>query len=95
VEDAILVLSELVTNAVRHSGAEADQQLGLAVRRVDRDLVISVRDSGTSGTIAAIRDNEQASFGGMGLRVVDQLSTDWGAIRESGSHTVWAKIRLE
>ena len=95
VGDAMLVVSELVSNAVRHSGTEQDQRLRITVRRVDRELVISVRDSGISGSTADISTQESASSGGLGLRIVDQLSTDWGTTRETGSYTVWAKVPLE
>ncbi len=93
VGDAMLVASELVTNAVLHSGAGPDDRLVMEAR-VERDrLVISVRDPGDrwGGRLEAAASENP--FGGMGLRIVEQLSARWGT-EEGPGHHVWAELLL-
>jgi serine/threonine-protein kinase RsbW len=88
--DAMLVASELVTNAVVHSGCTAEDLLDVRVQ-INRDrLLISVRDPGSSGGAARLREDDDA-FGGMGLRVVEQLARRWSSERTDG-HRVWAEL---
>jgi anti-sigma regulatory factor (Ser/Thr protein kinase) len=88
--DAMLVASELVTNAVIHSGCTPSDRLEVGIQ-VDRDhLLISVRDPGSSGRAARLREDDDA-FGGMGLRVVEQLARHWSSERGDG-HRVWAEL---
>jgi serine/threonine-protein kinase RsbW len=88
--DAMLVASELVTNAVIHSGCTPEDLLEVRIQ-LDRDrLLISVRDPGRSGEAVRLREDDDA-FGGMGLRVVEQLARRWSAERIDG-HKVWAEL---
>ena len=95
VGDALLVLSELVSNAVRHSGSGQDDLLDVYVSQVERDLRISVRDPGISGRAAVVSAPENVIFGGMGLRIVEQLSVEWGTERDADGYLVWARVPLE
>jgi serine/threonine-protein kinase RsbW len=88
--DAMLVASELVTNAVIHSGCVSQDLLEVRIQ-LNRDrLLISVRDPGSSGGAARLREDDDA-FGGMGLRVVEQLARRWSSERADG-HRVWAEL---
>ena len=88
--DAMLVASELVTNAVIHSGCTAEELIDVRIQ-LDRDrLLITVTDPGTSGGTARLREDDD-SFGGMGLRLVEQLARRWRAERSDG-HQVWAEL---
>lgn len=88
--DAMLVASELVTNAVVHSGCNGEELLDVRIA-LNRDrLLISVRDPGSSGGAARLREDDDA-FGGMGLRVVEQLARRWSSERTDG-HLVWAEL---
>jgi anti-sigma regulatory factor (Ser/Thr protein kinase) len=88
--DAMLVASELVTNAVIHSGCEPEEVIEVCLE-LNRDrLLISVRDPGSSGTGVRLREDDDA-FGGMGLRVVEQLARRWSSERADG-HRVWAEL---
>jgi anti-sigma regulatory factor (Ser/Thr protein kinase) len=90
--DAMLVASELVTNAVRHSGCRPDDVLDIAVTRQDEHLLISVRDPGASGRTAQLTEAD-AGFGGLGLRIVELLADRWGHERDDG-YRVWARLPL-
>lgn len=89
--DARLVASELVTNAVLHSGGTHEDLLEVRVGRSENGIVISVRDPGRSGSEAAPWPGHLKTTGGLGLVVVDALAARWGTEREDG-YTVWAEL---
>jgi anti-sigma regulatory factor (Ser/Thr protein kinase) len=89
---ALLVGSELVTNAVLHSGCAANHILEVrADLRRDR-LFISVHDPGVSGHLAQPRQ-AGSGLGGWGLRIVEQLAERWGSERPDG-YRVWAELKV-
>jgi anti-sigma regulatory factor (Ser/Thr protein kinase) len=90
-EDALLVTSELVTNAVLHSGCADTDRLEVRVSRRNENLVISVHDPGLSKDAAAPVVTERFSPGGLGLALVEQLSVRWGTERPDG-YRVWAEL---
>jgi len=87
-EDARLIASELVTNAVRYSGAGPEQLLEFRIRLQPESLIISVHDPCVAGQKAHLR---QDPAGGYGLRIVDRLATRWGAEHPDGQR-VWAEL---
>jgi anti-sigma regulatory factor (Ser/Thr protein kinase) len=92
--DLMVVASELVNNAVEHSGATARDVIHIRVRHSAERISLVVCDPGTSGCTAHIRPGPTL-FGGLGLRLVDQLTSNWGTETcESGAHCVWAEIEL-
>jgi anti-sigma regulatory factor (Ser/Thr protein kinase) len=90
-DDGLLVASELVTNAVRHSGCAPDHTLQVSVGLVRDGLVISVHDPGLSKRTAAPRVSDEIEPGGWGLRIVEQLAIRWGSERPDG-YRVWAEL---
>ncbi len=90
-DDGRLVASELVTNAVRHSGCEPGHTLQVSVDLAEDGLVISVCDPGISKRDARPRAGEDMEPGGWGLRIIEQLATRWGADRPDG-YRVWAEL---
>lgn len=91
--DAMLVATELVTNAVRHSMCSEGDVLIVSVHQDAEHVRICVRDPGTSGGTARIVE-ENDWFGGLGLRIVEQLATHWGSNREAEGYEVWAQLPL-
>lgn len=91
--DAMLVATELVTNAVRHSMCAPEHALVVSVRAGTDHVHICVRDPGISGATARIIEGNDW-FGGLGLRIVDQLATHWGSNREPEGYEVWAQLPL-
>jgi anti-sigma regulatory factor (Ser/Thr protein kinase) len=86
-EDAVLLVSELVTNSVLHGGPPV-------VVAVDCDgeaLRVRVRDG--SPSLPELRHAQQVDEGGRGLELVANLSQDWGVDPvEDGKH-VWFVLR--
>jgi anti-sigma regulatory factor (Ser/Thr protein kinase) len=88
VEDVQLVVSELVTNSVRHANLGADQAVTLSIERVDDLIRIEVRDRGRA-FIRPAYTRSPSSEGGLGLRIVDRLSDSWGMDQPG---IVWALV---
>ena len=87
VTDAALVVSELVTNAVRHAGTE--MRLGLELR--DGMLTVRVHDHGPG--LPRLIPPAERGFGGQGLAIVVQLAQAWGvAVEDDGGKAVWCRL---
>lgn len=85
-----LLVSELVTNSVRHSGIEPGSPVDVQVALFDGGVRMTVTDSGT-GFLPRPRESDMAVLGGWGLVLVDQLADRWGVVNEDGSR-VWLEI---
>ncbi|TDC63453.1 ATP-binding SpoIIE family protein phosphatase, partial [Streptomyces hainanensis] len=83
-----LVVSELVTNAIRH--AEAPIQLRLL--RGETSLIIEVSDG--SSTAPHLRRARTYDEGGRGLLLVAQLTQQWGTRQTASGKTIWAEQQL-
>jgi serine/threonine-protein kinase RsbW len=93
VDDAQLVVSELVTNAVRHSGVPAGGVVVLSVELTGTMVRLEVTDPGRGGVIAP-RAPDLDHGGGFGLHVVRALSERWGLEQvAAGGTRVWAQLR--
>jgi anti-sigma regulatory factor (Ser/Thr protein kinase) len=88
-DDIRLLVSELVTNSVRHAGAEREL-VRLSVTSRDRTVRVEVSDGGC-GFTPRERNAAADQVGGWGLHLVDRLSDRWGV--EGGRRTrVWFEI---
>jgi anti-sigma regulatory factor (Ser/Thr protein kinase) len=91
--DAMLVASELVNNAILHSGCGPDHDLEVNASRGPGRLTISVRDPGLSGGTASAPAPTERQVGGWGLRLVEALCARWGEEHDVG-YRVWAEMSL-
>jgi anti-sigma regulatory factor (Ser/Thr protein kinase) len=90
-EDAALVLSEVVTNAVRHAGLGSDDHIEVRVRASDRDLLFEVSDPGRG--FRPTPRGRDVETGGWGLQLLDRLSDGWGVHdRPGGGSVVWFRM---
>jgi anti-sigma regulatory factor (Ser/Thr protein kinase) len=92
---ALLIATELVTNAVRHSGMGEGDTLTLVVDLSLGRAIISVRDRGPGFSPSGLEPPSTDAGAGWGLRLVDALSTAWGVRREAEGISVWAEVRLQ
>jgi anti-sigma regulatory factor (Ser/Thr protein kinase) len=91
IDDATVVLSELIGNAVRHAQPLESGRL-LITWRVDGDTVwVEVTDGG-SDTIPRVEHSGDDDVGGRGLTIVDALSRRWFVRRAGERSTVTAEI---
>jgi anti-sigma regulatory factor (Ser/Thr protein kinase) len=87
----LLLVSELVTNSVRHAGLAADEAIRLRARCDEECAHVEVCDSGRSGRTPCRRDPDPDALepGGLGLKLVDEMADRWG-VSHSGRRTcVW------
>jgi anti-sigma regulatory factor (Ser/Thr protein kinase) len=93
--DAELIISELVTNSVRHAGVGSDQLVKVHLILLNEHLRITVTDPGCDLEPRLIADDPDA-LGGHGLRLVEQLSAAWGVGRDAvGATQVWCDLVLD
>jgi anti-sigma regulatory factor (Ser/Thr protein kinase) len=85
-DDIVLLVSELVTNAVRY--AEPPVRLELQPRA--DDVVVAVRDG--SPQPPAPRPADEAAEGGRGMLLVDMLADDHGVRTDPPGKSVWARV---
>jgi anti-sigma regulatory factor (Ser/Thr protein kinase) len=92
-EDARLLVSELVTNAIRHAGLDPDDMIKLVVVTGERVLRIEVCDPGPGFELAEpVPDPARPS--GWGLYLVRELSDRWGVERNEETR-VWFELDRE
>jgi anti-sigma regulatory factor (Ser/Thr protein kinase) len=102
--DAGLVLSELISNALRHATPLPNASVRVAWRVDGECLEIAVSDGG-GPTVPAVNKPGSSAIGGRGLGIVDRLSLRWGVSishvgdgdGEAGGHgetTVWAELAV-
>ena len=84
-----LVISEVVTNALRH-GAPGEQ-IDLAVTAKEEFLCVQVSDDGP-GLAPRPRAMTPDDHGGFGLFFVEQLTRRWGVTRENQRTRVWFEL---
>jgi anti-sigma regulatory factor (Ser/Thr protein kinase) len=88
-EDAVLLVSELVGNAVRHTGARV---FGLRMRRRRGWIRIEVRDP--SRGLPCLMPVQEMDLSGRGLFLVDKLSDRWGVDLLPRGKTTWFEMRV-
>jgi anti-sigma regulatory factor (Ser/Thr protein kinase) len=86
VDDAVLMVSELVTNSVLHGGPP----VVVAVDCDEATLQVRVRDG--SPSLPAPRDAATGDENGRGLALVAEMSADWGVDTEEDGKHVWFVI---
>lgn len=87
-DDVRLLVSELITNSVRHSNAAG--RVSLEVGLAERTLRVEVADAG-AGFEPRPRVAGQRKDSGWGLYLVDRLADRWGVVRDPGTR-VWFEI---
>ncbi|GAA2854215.1 hypothetical protein GCM10010443_15590 [Actinoplanes cyaneus] len=85
-DDAAVVISELVTNAVRHGGGE----VVVSVEAYGSQVIISVAD----GSSVVPRPREPDGTGGLGLRIIEKLTDRWYVEPYEGGKRVRAELPL-
>lgn len=85
-EVAVLLTSELVTNAILHG----TPPLRLVAVSVGSGVRVEVHDGGDAAPL--VRDTELDSVGGRGLRLVEALSARWGTTGADPGTVVWFEV---
>ncbi len=89
VDDAVLLVSEIVSNSVRHAKLDASDAIQVRIRGSNSTLQVDVVDPGPGfdpDRLPVPRTN-----GGWGLRLLDRLSSRWGVERNDVTR-VWFEL---
>ena len=89
--DLALLAVELVTNAVRHSGAGPGELVALDLSVAPGTARVEVRDPG-GGFDPGGGTPTDRQLGGRGLFLVEQLADRWGLVREGPCFLAWAEL---
>lgn len=81
-DDVLLVVSELVTNSVRHSQS---RDIDVKVEALDGHIRVEVSDDGPGFAQSQPRGD------GLGLGIVERLSERWGMV-DGDRFTVWVEL---
>ena len=89
--DVLLLVTELVSNAVRHAKPGADGMVRVELRRRRRMVRVAVFDGGgfTAEAPRATRDES----GGWGLFLVDRIADRWAVTPTASGTCAWFEIR--
>jgi anti-sigma regulatory factor (Ser/Thr protein kinase) len=85
----LLVVSELVTNALVHT----DGKVRLHLTLIGDRLRVAVADTSPRTPIKPTSIGWEAT-GGRGILLVEAMSTAWGSVPVSGGKQVWSEIAL-
>jgi anti-sigma regulatory factor (Ser/Thr protein kinase) len=90
---ALLLTSELVTNAIRHEAGQGAQPVVLAIASSRGRLRVDVHD--TSRSLPAVAEVPADAETGRGLLLVETLSDEWGFYRTPAGKAVYFTLAFE
>ena len=89
--DAALVATELITNAIRHGRPLPSDELTVEWSTEGDDVLIRVTDGG-GPSHPRLMNSGPDDTSGRGLAIVDSLTSSWGVDIGTDQVTVWAKV---
>ncbi|GAA4229838.1 anti-sigma regulatory factor (Ser/Thr protein kinase) [Streptosporangium album] len=91
-DDVVLLVSEVVTNSVVHSGSGSGGRVEMAVTVSPRAVLVEVCDAGSGVSAPHVRNDPEAE-GGRGMFLVDLLADRWGTCDDArGFRTLWFEV---
>jgi anti-sigma regulatory factor (Ser/Thr protein kinase) len=90
----LLLVSELVTNSVRHAGMADHERIRVRARADRICTYVEVCDAGRSGAVPDRREPgvDALEPGGLGLMLVDEMADRWGVRRHEDETCVWFEL---
>jgi anti-sigma regulatory factor (Ser/Thr protein kinase) len=85
---AVLITSELATNAVIH----ADSDFTVTTTASAAEIHVAITDTG--GAVPLLQSPDQSQLHGRGLLITNSLADRWGVEIQSGGTTVWFVLAL-
>lgn len=89
-----LLVSELVTNSLRHAGLSAGDPIELEMTTENGQVLVAVRDGGPGFRPPPLPKVNGANRGngGFGLAIVASLAEEWGVDSTGDGCTVWCAV---
>ncbi|MEV4102786.1 ATP-binding protein [Nonomuraea sp. NPDC049649] len=93
-DDTLLLLSEVVTNAITHSdsGHNRSGAVTVQITRAASTIQVEVSDAGSSTTTPTVRTPTLSDDRGRGLWLVNMLSDHWGFQHDESGVLVWFNL---
>jgi anti-sigma regulatory factor (Ser/Thr protein kinase) len=91
IDDLRLVVSELVTNSVRHANLDPDAWITLRVDAGADTIRVEIHDDGR-GFQADVTPTSMYQESGWGLFLISQIADRWGVSTDAAGTTVWLEI---
>lgn len=91
--DAAIVVSELMTNALRHANPLPGAVIRVGWELATDHVEVEVSDGGGS-TLPCLGEPGQSATSGRGLGIVEKLSRRWGVRQDGDELTVWAEVPM-
>ena len=88
-----LVVTELLTNSIRHAGIDERAVIGVHLRVEDGLLRCTVSDPGAGFEKPEVVRPHQDRAGGFGLVILESVSSDWGVMRDE-LFRVWFEVPI-
>ena len=93
-DDVLLLVTELVSNAVRQAAPGAERAVRVELRRGKRMVRVAVFDGGGGFTAEGPHATRHES-GGWGLFLVDQIADRWAVTPTASGTCAWFEIRCD
>ena len=91
-DDLMLLLTEVVTNAVLHSGAREGDAIEIDMRERPESIYVIVTDPGNGFERPRRLEPDHRTTGGLGLVLVDRLARAWGTRHDASGSIVWFEL---
>jgi anti-sigma regulatory factor (Ser/Thr protein kinase) len=91
-DEAVLLVSELATNAVEHTATRNAGHFHVTIHQRDRRLLIAITDDG-SDHAPVLCTAEPLAEEGRGLSLVEIIAHRWGHCGGEHGRTVWFELR--
>jgi len=93
-DDVLLLLSEVVTNAITHPDSSRTPigMVTIRIVRIGTAIQVEVTDAGSSTSVPAIRTPALDDDTGRGLWMVDMLADAWGFDHDENGGSVWFRL---
>jgi anti-sigma regulatory factor (Ser/Thr protein kinase) len=91
-DDLRLLVTELVTNSIRHAGVGPAGEITIRVRVSTASVLVEVLDGGPGFDADRYAEPQLGVDGGWGLFLVDTIADRWGAGRQGAATCVWLEI---
>ena len=94
-QDAAIITSELVANAVQHACEDGTKTIGVILTHAGIPAAVTVAVSDSSPQVPVRRETPAGSEQGRGLQIVEALSAHWGWRCGGGRKVVFAVLARE
>lgn len=91
-DEAVLLVSELATNAVEHTATADEGSFHVTVCQCDSSLLIAVTDGGSDSVPTPGHQADNLAETGRGLELVELIADRWDYRDDGHGRTVWFEL---